>query len=91
MDEEAVKREADELLRIWAEIGRRVGHSGFRGVDDLISLHGQVRSATEQVAKEEIDAGLLRVHGLLGRLRAMRRQMTDLLDLKEKLPQLGDI
>jgi hypothetical protein len=91
VDEEAVKREADELLRIWAEIGRRVGHSGFRGVDDLIALHGQVRSATEQVAKEEIDAGLLRVHGLLGRLRAMRRQMTDLLDLKEKLPQLGDI
>ncbi|HAC79282.1 MAG: hypothetical protein P8K76_13990 [Candidatus Binatia bacterium] len=91
MDDAEIKKEADDLLRIWGEIGRRVGHSGFRSVEDLISQHGQVRVATEQVAKEEIDAGLLRVHGLLGRLRAMRREMTDLLDLKEKLPQLGDI
>ena len=91
MDEGEIKREAEDLLRIWAEIDRRVGQSGFRGVNDLITLHGQMRAATEEVAKEEIDAGLLRVHGLLGRLRAMRRQMADLLDLKEKLPQLGDI
>ena len=91
MDEGEIRREAEDLLRIWGEIDRRVGHSGFRGVDDLIAQHVQLRSATEQVAKEEIDAGLLRVHTLLGRLRAMRRQMADLLDLKEKLPQLGDI
>ena len=84
-------RRTPKTSSVFGEIGRRVGHSGFRGLDDLISLHSQVRIATEQVAKEEIDAGLLRVHGLLGGLRGMRRQMVDLMDLKEKLMQLDDI
>ena len=86
-----ITREADDLLRIWSEMDRQVAHHGFRGIGDLLGVQQQVQAAANHLVKEEIDAGLLRVHGILGSLRSVRRQIGDLLEIKEKLPQVGDI
>lgn len=91
MDELEFRHDADDLMRIWGELGRRVGQSGIRGIPDVIELHAQLRSATERIAQEEIESALTRVASLTDQLRTLQARVTQLRKLKKKLLAVGGI
>lgn len=84
-DDEGFRREADELVRLYGELGRRLSNRGIRGVDELISMHEQVLSAVDTIAQQEIDAALLHIATLLDRLRLLGRCLVTLGEMKAVL------
>ena len=91
MEEHEFRREADDLVRIWGELGRRVGQSGLRGIPDVIEMHAELRAVTERIAQEEIDLALTHIASLTDQLRTLRTRMSQLGELKEKLLPAGEI
>lgn len=82
-DDEAFRRDADELVRLYGELVRRLSNRGIRGVDELVALHQQVRAAVETIAGQEIDAALLQIATLLDRLRLISRRLATLGEMKQ--------
>ena len=70
-----IRREAEELVRYYSEVGRRLAQTGVRDVADLLAPHDQLRRALEAVGRQEIawaadpvDLFFLQIQGS-GRLR----------------------
>jgi len=84
-DDDAFRREADQLVRLYGELGRRLANRGIRGIDELVALHQQVRSAVETIAAQEIDTALLQIATLLDRLRLLSRCLGTLGEMKGSL------
>lgn len=84
-DQEAFRREADQLVRLYGEMVRRLANRGIRGVDELVALHQQIRAAVETIAGQEIDAALLQISTLLDRLRLISRGLATLGEMKGAL------
>jgi hypothetical protein len=87
-DDEAFRREADELVRLYGELVRRLSNRGIRGVEELVALHQQVRAAVDAIAAQEIDTALLQIATLLDRLRLISRCLTTLGEMKQALGAL---
>ena len=49
-----IRREAEELVRYYGELGRRISQKGVRDVADLLSLYEQLRRAIDAVSRQEI-------------------------------------
>jgi uncharacterized protein CbrC (UPF0167 family) len=49
-----IRREAEELVRYYSEVVRRLGQSGVRDVADLLGLFDQLRRALDAVSSQEI-------------------------------------
>jgi len=81
-DQEAFRRDADEIVRRYGEIGRRLSNRGIRGIDELVALHQQVRAAVETIAGQEIDSALLQIATLVDRLRLISRSLATLGEMK---------
>lgn len=81
-DQEAFRREADQLVRLYGEMVRRLANRGIRGVDELVALHQQLRAAVETIAGSEIDSALLQIATLLDRLRLTSRSLATLGEMK---------
>jgi len=81
-DQEAFRRDADEIVRLYGEIGRRLSNRGIRGIDELVALHQQVRAAVETIAGQEIDSALLQIATLVDRLRLISRSLATLGEMK---------
>ncbi len=84
-DDEAFRREADELVRLYGELVRRLANRGIRGVDELVALHEQLRAALDTIAAQEIDAALLQIRTLLDRLNLIERCVVTLSEMKQAL------
>jgi len=84
-DDEAFRREADELVRLYGELVRRLSNRGIRGVDELVAMHQQVRAAVDTIAGQEIDAALLQIATLLDRLRLIARALATLSEMRQAL------
>jgi hypothetical protein len=84
-DDEAFRREADELVRLYGELVRRLSNRGIRGVEELVAMHLQVRAAVDAIAGQEIDAALLQIATLLDRLRLIARALGTLSEMKQVL------
>jgi len=84
-DDEAFRREADQVVRLYGELVRRLSNSGIRGIEELVALHQQVRAAVDTIAGQEIDAALLQIATLIDRLRLMTRALTTLGEMKQAL------
>lgn len=78
-------------MRIWGELGRRVGQSGYRGIPELIERHAQLRAVTGRIAQEEIESALTHIASLTDQLRGLRERVNQLQELKEKLRPAGRI
>lgn len=81
-DDDAFRREADQLVRLYGELDRRLANRGIRGIDELVALHQQVRAAVETIAGQEIDSALLQIATLLDRLRLLSRCLGTLSEMK---------
>lgn len=49
-----IRREAEELVRYYSEVVRRLGQNGVRDVADLLGLYEQLRRALDAVSPQEI-------------------------------------
>src|SRR2546428_9681578 len=52
-----IGREAEELVRYYGELVRRLGQSGVRDVADLLALYERLGRALEAVSRQEIGWG----------------------------------
>ena len=85
-----IRREADELVRYYAELVRRLGEGGVRDIAQLLSLYEQLRRAVDAVSRQEIgwvtEQAQRLIEALVGmdsNLDALRRLKTTFAGLPE--------
>jgi hypothetical protein len=84
-----IHREADELWRYYAELGRHLSSAGVRDVPDLLSLYEQLRRALDAVSAQEIRWALEQAERLIETLVRMDSDLQALKALKASLDQQG--
>jgi hypothetical protein len=89
-DEERIRRDADEVIRLYGEFLRRLSHQGVRDVADLVRLHEQVCRATASVALPEIDFALTQIRALVDRVRLIGSRVEQLSQMKRALGSGGE-
>jgi hypothetical protein len=77
-----IRREADELVRYYGEVVRRLGLSGVRDVAELLALHEQLARALEAVSRQEIGWVAEQAQTLIGELVRMDSNLEALRRLK---------
>lgn len=83
--EERLRRQADEVLRLFGEFLRRLSHEGVRGVEELAQLHARVCRATGTIALAELDFALSQIGDLADRLRLLGDRLAKLGAMKRRL------
>jgi len=75
-----IRRDAEELVRYYGELVRRLPQNGVRDVAELLSLYDQLRRALDAVGRQEITWALEQTHRVVealvhldASLQAMRR------------------
>ena len=76
-----IHRRADDLVRYYAELERRLAQVGVRSLADLLELAERLRAALDAVGPQEITWATERTQGLLDTLV----QMDDNLDALRRL------
>ena len=84
-----VQREADELWRYYAELGRRLSQAGVRDVPDLLSLYDQLRRALETVSRQELEWAREQTERLIQTLVRMDSELQALRALKQSTEKSG--
>jgi len=77
-----IRREADELVRYYGELGRRLGQSGVRDIAELLALHDRMSRALEAVSRQEIGWVAEQAQRLIGELVTMNSTLEALRRLK---------
>jgi hypothetical protein len=77
-----IRREADELVRYYGELGRRLGQSGVHDIAELLALHDRVSRALEAVSRQEIGWVAEQAQRLIGELVRMNSTLEALRRLK---------
>ncbi|HLK10101.1 MAG TPA: hypothetical protein VKW76_01845 [Candidatus Binatia bacterium] len=80
-------RQADELVRYYGELERRVAQAGVRGIGELLTLYERLRAALEAVGAKEIGWITEQAEGLLDALVRMDDNLEALRRLKAALGQ----
>jgi hypothetical protein len=83
--EEVLRRQTDEIVRLYGEFMRRLSHHGVRGVTELVSLHEQVCRAAAAIATQEIDFALAQIGDLSDRIRLVGARLERLAAIKRAL------
>jgi len=83
--EEALRRQTDEIVRLYGEFTRRLSHHGVRGVAELAELHEQVSRAAAAIASQEIEFALVQIGDLIDRIRLIGSRLQRLSDIKRAL------
>ena len=84
-----IRREAEELMRYYGELGRRLTQNGVRGVPDLLALHDQIRRALDAFSRQEIGWAAEQTQRLVEALVRMDADIAALRRLKEALGHAG--
>lgn len=82
---DAIEREAEELLRYRAELGRRLARAGIHDVTALLDLYQQLRSALAAVSAKEIEWARAKAERLIDELERVGRQLDGVRRLKDRL------
>jgi hypothetical protein len=80
-----IRREADELVRYYAELVRRLGQNGVRDIPQLLGLYEQLRRAVDAVSRQEIGWVSEQVERLIEVLVGMDSNLQALRRLKAAL------
>lgn len=81
-DEERIRRDTDEAIRLFGEFLRRLSHQGVRDIADLARLHEQLCRAAATIALPEIDYALVQIRGAVDRIRLLGMHLERLAALK---------
>jgi hypothetical protein len=84
-----IQREADELWRYYAELGRRLTQTGVRDVPDLLGLYERLQRALEAVSRQEIQWALEQAERLIEVLVRMDSDLQALRALKQGMEKPG--
>jgi len=86
-----IRREAEELVRYYGELGRRISQKGVRDVADLLSLHDQLRRALDAVSRQEIGWAVEQTERLVEHLVHMDANLQTLRRLKAAVGGLPSV
>ena len=82
---EEMVRQTDQLINFTREINRRIADAGISGVEGLVALYDQLRSALAKVTPQEIEWAQGEVNRVLDSLRRLSDELTHLASLKSTL------
>jgi len=82
---EDMVRQTDHLINFTREINRRIADSGISGVDGLVALYDQLRSALAKVSPQELEWAQGEVNRVLESLRRLNDELQHLSALKTAL------
>lgn len=82
---DGIEREAEELLRYRAELGRRLGRAGVQDVTALLDLYQRLRDALAALTTQEIDWARAKTDRLIGEVERLGMQLDHLRRLKDRL------
>jgi hypothetical protein len=77
-----IRREADELVRYYAELVRRLGQNGVRDVSELLGLYDRLSRAVDAVSTQELGWVAEQAQRLIGELVRMDADLEALRRLK---------
>jgi len=82
---EDMVRQTDQLINFTREINRRIADAGISGVDGLVALYDQLRSALAKVSPQELEWAQGEVNRVLESLRRLADELQHLATLKSSL------
>ena len=82
---EDMVRQTDQLINFTREINRRIADAGISGVDGLVALYDQLRSALAKVSPQELEWAQGEVNRVLESLRRLSDELQHLATLKSSL------
>ena len=80
-----IRRETEELMRYYGELGRRLTQNGVRGVPDLLALHDQLTRALDAFSRQEVSWAAEQTQRLIEALVRMDANLAALRRLKAAL------
>ena len=86
-----IGREAEELVRYYSELTRRLPQNGVRDVAELIALFEQLRAALEPIGRQEITWATEQTQRLVEALVRMDANLQALRRLKLALERPRDL
>lgn len=87
---EDMMRQTDAVLRFAGEVNRRMSEAGVSGVEGLVSLYDQLRSALGKVSQQELDWATAEVTRVLETLKRLADELKHLQALKSALDGTGN-
>jgi hypothetical protein len=75
---EDMVRQTDQLINFTREINRRIADSGISGVEGLVTLYDQLRSALSKVSSQELEWAQGEVSRVLESLRRLSDELQHL-------------
>ena len=82
---EEMLRQTDQIITFTREINRRIGEAGVTGVDGLVKLYDQLRSALSKVNHQELEWAQAEVGRVIDRLKGLSQELAHLATLKSAL------
>src|SRR5213594_3293145 len=82
---EEMVRQTDQIINFTREINRRITESGLSGVDGLVAVYDQLRSALAKVSPQELEWAQGEVNRVLESLRRLNDELAHLAALKAVL------
>jgi hypothetical protein len=84
---EEMVRQTDQIINFTREINRRMTESGVAGVEGLVGLYDQLKTALAKVSTQELDWAQGEVNRVLESLKKLSDELTHLAALKAALEQ----
>jgi hypothetical protein len=81
-DEERLRRETDEVVRLYGEFLLRLSNQGIRDIADLAELQDRVLRATATVSLPEIDFALAQLRAVVDRMHLIAARLARLGEIK---------
>ncbi|TMA51449.1 MAG: hypothetical protein E6J75_18450 [Deltaproteobacteria bacterium] len=82
---EDMVRQTDQIINFTNEINRRIAEAGITGVEGLVGLYDQLRSALGKVSQQELEWAQGEVNRVLEGLRRLSEELSHLAALKAAL------
>jgi len=82
---EEMVRQTDQIINFTREINRRITESGLSGVDGLVAVYDQLRSALAKVSPQELEWAQGEVNRVLDSLKRLADELNHLAALKPAL------
>jgi hypothetical protein len=80
-----IRREADDLIRYYGELVRRLEHTGVRDIGELLALYERIGRAIDAISTQEIGWVVEQAQRLIGELVRMSSNLDALRLLKTAL------
>jgi hypothetical protein len=81
---DAIEREAEELLRYRAELGRRLVRAGVHDVSALVDLYQRLRDALATLTAQELEWARAKTERLIAEVERLGVQLDHLRRLKDR-------